>query len=637
MRLKQVLPLLGVVSISAFAQAPLTEAQMLKYTAKAEKITIGKAAKLNLPLHAQVNTFNAKGKNVISQTVSHPNASYIKLHFKDVDLNNGRTLIVRSEDGSERYEYSKLNMSAATQLEGENGTHSFYAMSISADKVVVEYVVGQKKNSAAIENNTAAVTATIDGYYYGAEHEIAPASAQDMGTFSTCGAMERKDVQCWAESNPTEFERTRPVARLLMGGTGLCTGWRVGSDNRMFTNNHCVESTAEVANTEVWFNYQHTSCNGSTMATVVKVTGKELLKTDYTLDYSLFTINNFEKAAPFGYFGLDVRDATQGERIYIPQHGAGNPKELSVESDQDPSGLCSVNEANATGRGTGTDLGYYCDTIGGSSGSPVLAAQTNKVIALHHLGGCTNKGAKISLIWPQVSSHFNGQIPNGDNGPTDPTDPTDPVEPVLQDGVAIGISGAAKSEQFFSFDVPANKAIVSFSLTGGSGDADLYVSQGAKPTQSSYTCRPYKNGNEEVCTINNPTAGTWHVMVHGYQAYSGVSLKAETQDGNTSCGADCLENGVPKTGLSGASKSETVYKIEVPAGVTLNVSTSGGTGDADLYVKKGQAPTTSDYDCRPYKNGNNESCSIASGTGGTYYIMLRGYNTYSGLTLTASY
>ena len=130
------------------------------------------------------------------------------------------------------------------------------------------------------------------------------------------------------------------------------------------------------------FNYQRPGCNSGTPTGVIKVTGKDFLKTDYTLDYTLFTVNNFAQTQPFGYFGLDVNDATQGQRIYIPQHGAGNPKELSIESDQDSNGLCQVNEANANGRGVGTDLGYYCDTIGGSSGSPVLAADTRDVIAL---------------------------------------------------------------------------------------------------------------------------------------------------------------------------------------------------------------------------------------------------------------
>jgi len=43
------------------------------------------------------------------------------------------------------------------------------------------------------------------------------------------------------------------------------------------------------------------------------------------------------------------------------------------------------------------------------------------------------------------------------------------------------------------------------------------------------------------------------------------------------------------------------------------VSTANDSGDVDLYVKKGSQPTTSDYDCRPYRWGNNETCSLNSG------------------------
>ena len=92
------------------------------------------------------------------------------------------------------------------------------------------------------------------------------------------------------------------------------------------------------------------------------------------------------------------------------------------------------------------------------------------------------------------------------------------------------------------------------------------------------------------------------------------------------------------TNLSGGANSQVFYKIEVPANQTLTVTTANGSGDVDLYVKKGSQPTTSDYECRPYRWGNNESCSLNSGaTGGTYHILLNGYSAYSGVTLTASY
>jgi serine protease len=99
-----------------------------------------------------------------------------------------------------------------------------------------------------------------------------------------------------------------------------------------------------------------------------------------------------------------------------------------------------------------------------------------------------------------------------------------------------------------------------------------------------------------------------------------------------------LENGVAVSNLSGSSGTELRYTIEVPAGSTnLVIETSGGSGDADLYVRFGSPPTTSSYNCRPYRNGNNESCSFATPQTGIYHIMVRGYSTFSGLTLRGSF
>ncbi|MEA2336210.1 MAG: bacillolysin, partial [Thermoanaerobaculia bacterium] len=65
-------------------------------------------------------------------------------------------------------------------------------------------------------------------------------------------------------------------------------------------------------------------------------------------------------------------------------------------------------------------------------------------------------------------------------------------------------------------------------------------------------------------------------------------------------GVTTLTNGVTVTGLSGATGSFTNYKITVPTGQTqLKITMSGGTGDADLYVKLGAQPTSTVYDYRP--------------------------------------
>lgn len=58
------------------------------------------------------------------------------------------------------------------------------------------------------------------------------------------------------------------------------------------------------------------------------------------------------------------------------------------------------------------------------------------------------------------------------------------------------------------------------------------------------------------------------------------------------------------------------------------VTMTGEGGDADLYTRFGGEPQTSGrdaYDCRPYKNGSNETCKHAEPTDSKLYIMVRGY------------
>jgi hypothetical protein len=219
----------------------------------------------------------------------------------------------------------------------------------------------------------------------------------------------------------------------------------------------------------------------------------------------------------------------------------------------------------------------------------------------------------------------------------------------LTNGVPkTNLSGATNSQQTFTFQVPAGASNLTFAMSGGTGDADLYVKFGSAPTLSSYDCRPYVTGNNENCNLT-AQAGTYYVMINGYQAYSGLQLVASYSTGGTTGGTSggtsgggggggsALQNGVPVTGVSGATNSQKDYTFAVPSGASqVTIAISGGTGDADLYVKFGSAPSLTTYDCRPYVTGNNETCTLPA-QAGTYYIMLNGYQTYSGVTLSAKY
>ncbi|MBA2541308.1 MAG: PPC domain-containing protein [Deltaproteobacteria bacterium] len=97
-------------------------------------------------------------------------------------------------------------------------------------------------------------------------------------------------------------------------------------------------------------------------------------------------------------------------------------------------------------------------------------------------------------------------------------------------------------------------------------------------------------------------------------------------------------NPTPWAGLtdsgSVAKSVEKRYATPVVAAGTYEFALSG-TNDSDLYVRVGTAPTTGTFDCRPYKNGSNEICSVTLAQPSTIHVMVRGYSTAaSAFTLT---
>ena len=293
----------------------------------------------------------------------------------------------------------------------------------------------------------------------------------------------------------------------------------------------------------------------------------------------------------------------------------------------------------------------------------------------------------------------------------------------LTKGVTVtGIGASTGAYVKYSLVVPAGATNLTFTLSGGTGDADMYVKAGSAPTDSVYDCRPYKSGNAETCTFATPVAGTYYVNLKAYSTFSGVSLKGDytTASSNTapvanfsfttsgltatftdtstdaqnnitsrswnfgdgttstatnpsktyaaagtytvtetvtdagglsssksasvtvsspSCGGTVLCNGVavalPSRAKGGVSSN---YTLVVPAGrTTLTFTISGGTGDADMYVRLGSAPTTTSYNCRPYLSGNSETCTFNAPAAGTYYVNVRAYSAYSGVSLKGTY
>ena len=81
--------------------------------------------------------------------------------------------------------------------------------------------------------------------------------------------------------------------------------------------------------------------------------------------------------------------------------------------------------------------------------------------------------------------------------------------------------------KLFKFTVPENAVSFTASITGGTGNADLYARNGRIPFPWVSSCAPKLAGNEEVCEFENPKSGTWYIWLRAKRQYSDVTLKLE--------------------------------------------------------------------------------------------------------------
>lgn len=174
----------------------------------------------------------------------------------------------------------------------------------------------------------------------------------------------------------------------------------------------------------------------------------------------------------------------------------------------------------------------------------------------------------------------------------------------LQNGVAVtGLSGSGGTELRYTMVVPSGATNLQFQISGGSGDADLYVRFGSAPTTSTYNCRPYLNGNNETCTFAAPSAGTYHVMLRGYTAFSGVTLRGSFTAGG---------------GGSGCAAGYTSYTGSLSSGASVYApSTSGFAAIAGLHSGRLTGPSSADFDLSLQRRNGSSWSTVAVSQGAT--------------------
>jgi hypothetical protein len=205
----------------------------------------------------------------------------------------------------------------------------------------------------------------------------------------------------------------------------------------------------------------------------------------------------------------------------------------------------------------------------------------------------------------------------------------------LNSGVAISISGNQNSVSYLAITVPPNIPALQVTTRGGTGDVDLSVASPDGIASSST-----RHGTSETLTFPNPTAGQWQIEVLGHLAYSNVSLTASLVT------PALLSANSTLSGLADIVSGETLFRIAVPPGALgLTVTTSGGTGDVDIYLRQGTPATCQPdvaavvpcvFDNMSSTDGNTELIQINNPAAGDWYLDLLAYDSYTDVTLNIS-
>lgn len=191
-----------------------------------------------------------------------------------------------------------------------------------------------------------------------------------------------------------------PIARLSFISEQrqyVCTGFLMTRD-LLVTNEHCLGTPEIAASALADFGFDSLDAKPTTVRVL------KLEAADVALDYAVVRL----AAAPAGFGRVTVSQgpAAEDQPLVVVQHPAGEYKQASIDD-------CRVRGASRPGVTTATtDFGHLCDTLGGSSGSPVLDRNTGGLVGLHHFGfvegtpNPVNQGVHFALVLDDLRRRF---------------------------------------------------------------------------------------------------------------------------------------------------------------------------------------------------------------------------------------
>ncbi|MFA6292255.1 MAG: pre-peptidase C-terminal domain-containing protein, partial [Victivallales bacterium] len=196
----------------------------------------------------------------------------------------------------------------------------------------------------------------------------------------------------------------------------------------------------------------------------------------------------------------------------------------------------------------------------------------------------------------------------------------------------------------------SNRIVVTWTAVPGATAYDVW-----RYTDTKFTQNPTKVGNAVVsleyedsqATPNTPyyykvkaKYGSGVPVVYKYDSAFSITGATGKASGSFTPTATPYVGSVEN--IANLLKSSAYYSVDVPVGTTRLVATLDGTNsttlknDCDLYAKFANFPTTASYNAKGVENKTNEILTVGNPSAGTWYFLLYGFTSYSGVTLTVN-
>ena len=281
--------------------------------------------------HPYAGLSTPKPQLVYSREIYHPGATYIAPHFSRFELATGDYVIVRSPDFSRSWRYEVYGKKEY----GKKGNSGFWGIHITGEKAVIElWAKGSGSYGFSIDR-------------YGRGFTAAEMGQDESDTESVCTADNKENAACYKTSEPAIYNHSKAVVRLVITGVGSCTGWLLGDEGHVMTNEHCITSQTAADNTNYEFMAEgatcDTNCSIENCDGTIEATEGTLVQDSGTLDFALIKLPG-NLSSTYGFMQFRETGAVLEERIYSPQRPGGRAKEIAVVSTypDNPSGFAEV-------------------------------------------------------------------------------------------------------------------------------------------------------------------------------------------------------------------------------------------------------------------------------------------------------